>query len=59
MSKKKNKKRNITCEQCINCMYEEHGTMYCDMHEDFASVYEEYCPTESYMWCGGKEYEER
>ena len=31
-----------TCEQCINCMYAEHGDMYCDEHEDFAYVYEEF-----------------
>lgn len=53
------KKKNITCEMCINCMYEEHGTMYCDMYEDFPRVYEEYWPTEDYMLCKGKKFEER
>ena len=23
-------KQNITCEQCMNCMYVESGDMYCD-----------------------------
>lgn len=48
-----------TCENCINCMYAEHGDMYCDEHEDFVFVYDEFCPTEYYMWCGGKKFEER
>lgn len=52
-------KRNITCENCINCMYLEHGDMFCDKHEDMAMVYDEFCPTENYMWCNGKKYEER
>jgi hypothetical protein len=40
-------------------MYLEHGDMYCDEHEDFALVYDEFCPTENYMWCNGKKFEER
>lgn len=48
-----------TCEQCINCMYLEHGDMYCDEHEDFALVYDEFCPTDDYMWCNGKKFERR
>ena len=48
-----------TCENCINCMYEEAGDMYCDEHKDFVYVYDEFCPTESYMWCGGKKFIER
>jgi hypothetical protein len=60
VQRKRNKnKRNITCEQCINCMYVEHGDMYCDEHEKFAYVYDEFCPTENYMWCNGKKFEER
>lgn len=52
-------KCNITCDTCINCMYLEAGDMFCDEHEDFALVYDEFCPTEDYMWCNGKKYEER
>ncbi len=48
-----------TCEQCINCMYIEHGDMYCDEHEDFSLVYDEFYPTENYMWCNGKKFERR
>ena len=25
---------NKTCEQCTNCMYVEHGDMYCDLTID-------------------------
>lgn len=57
--KRHKNKRNITCEQCINCMYVEHGDMYCDEHDEFEYVYEDFCPTENYMWCGGRKFEER
>ena len=57
MGKKKRKNDNITCEQCIHCMYEEAGDMHCDEHDDFDLVYEEFCPTESYMWCNGQHFE--
>lgn len=60
VQRKRYKKKQIeTCENCINCMYEEHGTMYCDIHKKFAYVYESFCPTENYMWCNGREFEER
>lgn len=57
-------KRNVTCEQCINCMYVEHGDMYCDLTVDSENknvkwVYDEFGPTEDYMWCNGKKFEER
>lgn len=56
----RNKNKTVkTCENCICCMYLEHGDMYCDEHEDFALVYDEFCPTEDYMWCKGKKFEER
>ena len=44
-------KRIVTCEQCINCMYVEHGDMYCDetVGEETKWVYDEFCPTEDYM----------
>ena len=48
-----------TCEQCINCMYLENGDMYCNEHEIFELVYEEFSPTENYMWCKGKKFERR
>lgn len=48
-----------TCEQCVNCMYLEHGDMYCNQHKDFELVYDEFCPTENYMWCNGKKFERR
>jgi len=54
----KKKRKNITCEQCEHCMYIEHGDMYCEEHENFELVYDEFCPTEHYMWCGGKEFED-
>ena len=49
----------VTCENCINCMYAEHGDMYCDEHDNFAYVYDEFCPTEDYMWCNGRKFIER
>lgn len=49
----------VTCENCINCMYLEHGDMYCDEHEKFALVYDNFCPTEDYLWCNKKKFEER
>lgn len=52
-------KRNVTCDQCANCMYEGNGDMYCDEHDEFALVYDEFCPTEAYMWCNGKKFETR
>ena len=48
-----------TCENCTHCMYLEHGDMYCEEHDDFTFVYDEFCPTDDYMWCGGKKFEER
>lgn len=60
MQRKSYKQKTVrTCENCINCMYLEHGDMFCDEHEDFALVYDEFCPTDNYMWCGGKIFEER
>lgn len=49
-------KQNVTCEQCINCMYIEHGDMYCDEKENMPLVYDEFYPTEEYMWCQGKRF---
>lgn len=43
----------------MNCMYAEHGDMYCDEKEDMPLVYDEFCPTEEYMWCNGKKFIER
>lgn len=56
MEKRKRNNNNVTCEQCIHCMYEQEGDMYCDITEDFELVYEEFCPTESYMWCKGHKF---
>lgn len=49
-----------TCEQCINCIYLEQGDMYCELtigDDEIKLVYEEFCPTEDYMWCNGKKFE--
>lgn len=60
IQRNRNKNKTVkTCENCICCMYLEHGDMYCDEHENFALVYDEFCPTEDYMWCKGKKFEER
>ena len=53
-----------TCENCMNCVYVEQGDMYCDLtlspiNKNVKWVYDEFCPTKDYMWCNGKEYEER
>lgn len=55
-------KKNKSCEQCMNCMYVEHGDMYCDLtvgEDELKFVYDEFCPTEHYMWCNGKKFERR
>ena len=52
------RKKIVACENCINCMYEGSGDMYCDIHERFPYVYEDFCPTENYMWCQGKKFQE-
>ena len=37
IQRNRNKNKTVkTCENCICCMYLEHGDMYCDEHEDFA-----------------------
>ena len=59
MKNTKRKNRKITCENCVNCIYEGEGDMYCDEDENFDYVYESFCPTEKYMWCNGKKYIER
>ena len=53
-----------TCDMCINCIYVEQGDMYCDLtvdakNYDVKFVYDNYNPTEDYMWCNGKHFEER
>lgn len=53
-----------TCDICINCIYVEQGDMYCDISTDYnkdttAWVYDNYNPTDEYMWCNGKHFEER
>ena len=52
-------KTTVTCENCMNCMYAEHGDMYCDEKENMPLVYDEFYPTEEYMWCQGKRFIER
>lgn len=49
----------IICENCMNCMYEGNGDMYCDEHNEFALVYEDFCPTDDYLWCNKKKFVER
>lgn len=53
-----------TCEECANCIYIEQGDMFCDLTLDennktFKFMYEEFQPTEDYMWCAGKFFEEK
>ena len=48
----------------MNCMYVEHGDMFCDLTIDVKKqkvkwVYDNYNPTEDYMWCNDKHFEER
>lgn len=51
--------KSITCEECVNCIYEENGNMYCDKHKKYAYVYNEFWPSENYMWCKGNKYIKR
>lgn len=53
-----------TCDICMNCMYVEDGDMYCDLtvdteKEDVKWVYDNFTPTDDYMWCDGKHFEEK
>lgn len=60
VQKNKSKNRIVkTCENCICCIYLEQGDMYCDEHEDFVIVYNDFCPTKNYMWCNGKKFIKR
>lgn len=57
-------KKNITCDMCTHCIYVEEGDMYCDLTVDSLKkevkwIYEEFIPTEDYMWCNKRKYDER
>lgn len=41
------------CFNCGNCQYHSEGDSYCD-YEEPIFVLEDWCPTEEYLWCGGK-----
>jgi len=42
------------CFNCGNCMYHSEGDSYCD--ENFEFVLEDWCPTDEFMWCKGKNW---
>lgn len=57
-------KQNVVCEQCIHCVYVEHGDMYCNLtrnprEKSVKWMYENFVPTEDYMICQGKKFYER
>ena len=45
-----------TCINCEHCLYLGDGGHVCDVTYD--TVLEDWTPTEYYMECGGKQYEE-
>lgn len=42
------------CFNCGNCMYHSEGDSYCD--ENFEFVLDDWCPTDEFMWCKGKNW---
>lgn len=60
-SKKKNKKKsnnkNKVCMNCENCIPIGEGDHICDEH--MVMVLEDYFPTEDFLYCGGKDWNER
>ncbi len=49
---------DISCDECANCEYLGHGDMSCSQKDDDL-VYENFEPTENYMWCKNKKFKER
>lgn len=43
------------CFNCGNCQYHSEGDSYCD-YEEPIFVLEDWCPTEEFMWCKGKNW---
>ncbi len=47
------------CLNCANCCPVGGGDHVCsEANEEDAFIIEEYVPTDSYMWCNGKHFEE-
>lgn len=51
-------KRNMACFNCEHCILIGEGDHICDERIGTV-VLEEYGPTDEYMWCDGKLFEER
>lgn len=49
-------KKELFCDNCVNCMYLGEGNMACDLNDK--TIADDFIPTENYMWCEGKKYEE-
>ena len=50
---------NMSCECCGHCMYLESGDYVCTYKDEPILVYDNFEPTEDYMWCDGDYYIER
>lgn len=57
MSKRK-KKKNCMCENCENAVYLGEGGFVCYENDLPIVVIEDFAPTEDYLACGGKHFED-
>ena len=57
MSKKKSKRKNVSCENCANCLPIGEGNHFCD--ECMELVIVEYEPSDAYLACHGESFAER
>lgn len=60
VQRKNHKKQKIgDCFNCGNCIYYAEGDSYCDYTNDFPFVFEDWVPTDKFMWCKGKHWIEQ
>ena len=57
MSKRK-KRKNCMCENCENAVYLGEGGFVCYENDLPLVVIEDFAPTEDYLACGGKHFED-
>lgn len=54
----KKKKKTAMCETCMNCIAIGEGDHICSECGEPKMVISDYSPTDEYLSCGGKKYEE-
>lgn len=57
-NKRNNKKQNIGCEFCSNCIPIGEGDHICDGYDVPKMVISDYMPTDEYLVCRGAYYQE-